>query len=188
MTPADPGPDDGVLATQALAGSEAAFATLMQRHRSRVYRLILNSVADPDEALDLVQETFLSAYRALGRYDAARPMAAWLATIALNKCRDRARRRALRRFFFGARTIDDLADTLAAAHPDQAQAAEQRQETARLRAALALLPATLREPLLLCTVEEMRQSEAAALLGISTKAVETRIRRARAKLAELLDG
>ncbi len=50
------------------------------------------------------------------------------------------------------------------------------------------LPAALREPLLLCTVEEMRQSDAAALLGISTKAVETRIRRARAKLLELLDG
>ncbi|KQM41217.1 RNA polymerase sigma factor [Sphingomonas sp. Leaf10] len=188
MTPADVGPDDGALAARALAGSEAAFATLMQRHRSRVYRLILNSVADPDEALDLVQETFLSAYRALGRYDAARPMSAWLATIALNKCRDLARRRALRRFFFGARTIYDLADTLAAVDPDQVQAAEQRQETARLRAALARLPATLREPLLLCTVEGMRQSDAAALLGISTKAVETRIRRARARLTDMLNG
>lgn len=186
MTSADPGPDDGELAALALTGNEPAFARLVQRHRSRVYRLILNSVADPDEALDLVQETFLSAYRALGRYDASRPMTAWLATIALNKCRDFARRRALRRFFFGARPIDDLADTIAANAPDQAIAAEQRQETARLRAAIALLPATLREPLLLCTVEEMRQSDAAALLGISTKAVETRIRRARARLVELL--
>lgn len=187
MTAADPGPDDGELVASALAGSEPAFAVLMQRHRSRVYRLILNSVADADEALDLVQETFLSAYRALGRYDASRPMAAWLATIALNKCRDFARRRALRRFFFGAKPIDDFAELVAATDPDQAIAAEQRQEAARLRAAIAMLPAALREPLLLCTVEEMRQSDAAALLGISTKAVETRIRRARAKLAELLD-
>ncbi|KQN78481.1 RNA polymerase sigma factor [Sphingomonas sp. Leaf62] len=188
MTVADPGPDDGDLAAKALAGSEAAFASLMQRHRSRVYRLILNSVGDPDEALDLVQETFLSAYRALGRYDGSRPMAAWLATIALNKCRDLARRRALRRFFFGARSVDEMADSIATNGPDQAVAAEQRQETARLRAAIAMLPATLREPLLLCTVEEMRQSDAAALLGISTKAVETRIRRARIRLAELLAG
>lgn len=186
MSAADPGPSDGELAARASAGSEAAFATLMQRHRSRVYRLILNSVADPDEALDLVQETFLSAHRALGRYDGARPMAAWLATIALNKCRDRARRRALRRFFFGARAIDDLTETLAADIPDQAQAAEQREESARLRAAIALLPTNLREPLLLCAVEEMKQTDAAALLGITPKAVETRIRRARAQLAQSL--
>ncbi len=186
MTAIDTGVSDGDLAAMARTGSEAAFAMLMQRYKGRVYRLALNSVADPDEALDVVQETFLSAYRALARYDPVRPMASWLAAIALNRCRDRARRRALRQFFFGARPVDDLADTVAAGDPDPAQSAADRQELAQVRLAIARLPASLREPLLLCTVEEMRHADAAALLGISPKAVETRIRRARAKLTELL--
>ena len=186
MTAIDASASDGDLAALAQAGSDAAFATLMQRYKGRIYRLALNSIADPDEALDVVQETFLSAYRALARYDPARPMAAWLSAIALNKCRDRARRRALRAFFFGARSVDDLADSVAATYADPAQSAADRQELARVRVAITSLPAALREPLLLCTVEEMRQADAAVLLGISPKAVETRIRRARARLTEML--
>ncbi|MDJ0277603.1 sigma-70 family RNA polymerase sigma factor [Sphingomonas sp. 2R-10] len=187
MTAIDASTRDDALVALARTGDEAAFAALMQRYKGRVYRLALNSIADPDEALDVVQDTFLSAYRALSRYDPERSLATWLAAITLNKCRDRARRRALRAFFFGARPIDDLADTLAAGDADPARSAADRQELARVRAAMAGLPAALREPLLLCTVEEMRHAEAATLLGITPKAVETRIRRARARLNELLE-
>ncbi len=177
---------DGDLAVLARSGGEAAFAALMRRHRSRVYRLILNNVADADEALDLVQETFLSAHRALARYDPARPMAAWLAAIALNKCRDWSRRRALRRFLWSARPVEEMADTLADDLPRHDAAAADRQELARLRRAIAALPATLREPLVLCAVEEMSHAEAAAILNLTPKAVETRLRRARIRLREML--
>lgn len=177
---------DGDLAALAHRGREAAFAELFARHRSRVYRLILNNVADADEALDLVQETFLSAHRALGRYDAARPMAGWLATIALNKCRDWSRRRTVRRWLWRARPIEDVADTLGDGAPGQDAAAADRDRLTRLRAAIAELPAALREPLVLCAVEGASQGEAAAILGISAKAVETRLRRARQRLSEML--
>lgn len=66
--------------------------------------------------------------------------------------------------------------------PD-AEAAD-REEMARLSRAIAELPAALREPLILHTIDELSQAETAAILSISEKAVETRIRRARAKLAE----
>jgi RNA polymerase sigma-70 factor (ECF subfamily) len=58
-----------------------------------------------------------------------------------------------------------------------------RDDLARTLADIARLPAPLREPLLLCTIHELSQAEAAQALGISAKAVETRIRRARAALA-----
>jgi RNA polymerase sigma-70 factor (ECF subfamily) len=177
---------DGELATLARGGRDAAFAALMQRHRRPVYRLIVNNVADADEALDLVQETFLSAHRALGRYDETRSMRTWLAAIALNKCRDWARRRALRRFLWAAKPIDDWADSIASDMPDHGVAAEDRQLLARLRRAIAELPASLREPLVLCAVEEMSQAEAALMLGITVKAVETRVRRARIRLETML--
>ena len=177
---------DGDLVTLAVAGTDAAYAEIVRRHRSHVYRLVLGNVADADEVLDLVQETFLSAHRALRRYDPARPMRGWLATIALNKCRDWARRRTVRRFFTFARDIDDVAGAMPDDRPDQAVVAADRQELARLRRAIAALPASLREPLVLHAIEGMSQAEAASVLRITGKAVEMRLRRARIRLGEML--
>src|SRR3569623_764419 len=76
--------DDAELAALSIAGRDAAFAEIMRRHREPVYRIIAGNIGDPDEALDLVQETFVAAHRALARYEPDRPMRRWLATIALN--------------------------------------------------------------------------------------------------------
>jgi RNA polymerase sigma factor CnrH len=177
---------DGELAALSIAGRDAAFAEIMRRHREAVYRVALGNTADPDEALDLTQETFVSAHLALRRYDGDRPMRAWLASIALNKCRDWARRRAVRRLFRFATPIDDVADLIADEHPGPETAAADRQSMRRLALAVADLPASLREPLVLHTVEGMSQAETAAILSITQKAVETRLRRARIKLTEML--
>ncbi|MBB5712607.1 sigma-70 family RNA polymerase sigma factor [Sphingomonas xinjiangensis] len=179
---------DGDLADFAAAGQDRAFAEIMRRHRQRVYRLILANVGDPDEALDLVQETFVSAHGALRRYDRERPMSAWLSRIAINKCRDWARRRAVRRFLRLATSLEDIVDRHADERPLQDDEAASRMELARLSSAMAHLPASQREPLVLCTVEGLSQAEAAAVLSTSEKAVETRIRRARIRLGELLAG
>lgn len=177
---------DGELAALSLGGREAAFGEIMRRHRVSMYRLIFGNIADADEALDLVQESFVSAYGALARYDQARPMRSWLAAIALNKCRDWHRRRAVRRLFVFALPLDarsaDVPDDQAP--PDVALA--DREEVRRVALAVAALPTTLREPLVLRSVQDLSQGETAAILGISEKAVETRVRRARAKLSELL--
>ena len=177
---------DGELAALSSAGRDAAFAEIMRRHRDPVYRIVAGNIADADEALDLVQETFVSAHRALVRYEAERPMRRWLTTIALNKCRDWRRRRAVRRLFAFAVPLDEATLQVAEdrALPDAEVAA--RQELARVAHAIAELPAALREPLVLCTLQDMTQAETAATLSISEKAVETRVRRARARLVERL--
>lgn len=177
---------DGELAALSIAGRDAAFAEIMRRHRDPVFRIVSGNIGDADEALDLVQETFVSAHRALFRYEADRPMRRWLATIALNKCRDWRRRRAVRRLFAFARPLDDASTQIAddRALPD-AEAAD-RQELAGVARAIAELPAALREPLVLRTLQDMSQAETAAILSITEKAVETRVRRARARLAEKL--
>ena len=177
---------DGELATLAEAGADAAYREIVRRHSSQVYRLIVGNVSDPDEALDLVQETFISAHGALRRFDTSRPMAAWLSVIALNKCRDWARRRSVRRFFAFARPIDEVAGELASNVPGSDVAAADRQELERLRHAISDLPTALREPLILHSVEGMSQAETASMLGITEKAVETRLRRARIRLTDML--
>jgi len=178
--------DDGELAALSLGGREAAYAEIMRRHRDGLYRLVLGNIADPEEALDLVQESFVAAHLALARYDATRSMRGWLSTIALNKCRDWRRRRAVRRLFAFALPLDASSAEVPEdrALPDR-QAAD-RAELQRTAAAIAELPDALREPLVLCTVEDMSQAEAASVLGITEKAVETRVRRARAKLSQRL--
>lgn len=175
---------DGELAALTLAGRRSAFTEIMRRHREPIYRLIRGHIGDPEEALDLVQECFVSAYKRLDSYDRVRPLRAWLSRIAINKCRDWARRRAVRRFLLGSASA-----TQAGAVPDPAppldEAAADRQELDRLWRAIAGLPRNLREPLVLRTVEGLSQAETALVLRISEKAVETRVYRARKRLAEL---
>lgn len=176
---------DAQAVAAALSGHQAGFAWLMERHRASVFRFARGHLGDDDEALDITQECFVSAFAALRRYDEARSFRTWLLAIAVNKCRDWARRRAVRRFFTFALPLED-AFTVADSAPGPEDALASRQDAARIRAALAALPANLREPLVLCTVEGLSQLEAGAVLGINRKAVETRIYRARQKLAELL--
>ena len=176
---------DAELASSALAGQQSAYGELMRRHREAVFRLARGHVGDATEALDITQETFISAFAALARYDGARPFRLWVSRIAINKCHDWARRRAVRRFFTFARPIEEavaVADD-ALTPEDELQS---RDELAQIHAAIAALPANLKDVLLLRTIEGMSQAEAAQTLGVSEKAVETRLYRARNKLAEQL--
>jgi RNA polymerase sigma-70 factor (ECF subfamily) len=177
---------DGELATLSIAGRDAAFAEIMRRHRQPIFRMVRACVGEPDEALDLLQETFVAAHQALPRYDAARSMRAWLSTIAINKCRDWGRKRTVRRFFSRAIAIGNEAEAVADDQVAVDDAASDRQELDRVTRAISALPTNLKEPLVLRTIEGLSQIETAAVLSISEKAVETRLYRARAKLAEHL--
>lgn len=179
-------PDDATLVARALDGDQSGYAGLMARHRDAVYRLARAHAGEAD-ALDVTQAAFIAAFDALKRYDTARPFRPWLLRIALNKCRDRARQRAVRAFFTRARPIDEA---LAVADPGPSPdvLADDRQRLARTRKALTMLSPAHRDVLILCGVEGMGHDEAAALLGISAKAVEMRLYRARAALREKMRG
>lgn len=172
---------DGDLAALSLTGEQAAFTALVRRHKEPLHRLVARLIGDDDEALDLVQEAFVSAHRALRHYDRNRPMRAWLSRIAINKARDWRRRRAVRRLIQVILPIDYGMDAADPASSAETQAAD-RQELEKVAAAIAVLPASLRETLVLRTIEGLSQSETAQTLGISEKAVETRLYRARQRL------
>jgi RNA polymerase sigma-70 factor (ECF subfamily) len=177
---------DGELATLSIAGRQAAFAEIVRRYRQPIFRLTRAFIGDADEALDLTQEAFVAAHQALARYDPNRSMQAWLTTIAVNKCRDWARKRAVRRFLSFALPNDDQVEAIADDGAAVDVAAADRQELGRVSRAIASLPANLKEPLVLRTIEGLSQAETAEVLGISQKAVETRLYRARARLLEKL--
>lgn len=176
---------DAELAVLALGNRQAAFRELLARHREPVFRFVRANVGDSDEALDVTQEVFVSAFAALKRYDTARPFAAWLRRIALNKCRDWARRRRVRSFFTRAAPLEEAFAVRDESPPVDVQAAD-RVELGRIAAAIALLPTRQREVLVLRTVEALSQAEAAELLGVSEKTIETRLYRARTRLRKIL--
>lgn len=176
---------DAVLVRGALAGDAQAQRALVERHRAAVYRLARVATGDAEDALDIAQQTFMAAFTALARYDAALPFRSWISAIALNKCRDWARRRAVRRLF-ALPLPEDAAEWVVADAPSPEVVAQDRTELAATARAIAALPAQLKNVLILRTIEGMSQQETAAALGISTKAVETRLYRARQKLTQVL--
>jgi RNA polymerase sigma factor CnrH len=179
------GDEDAALVKRALGGEDAAFAQLMGRHKQWAYRFVRRYVGNPDDAYDVLQDTFFSAWLALSRYEPSRPFDIWLRRIALNKCRDRARREAVRRVF--ARVSGDEAEGLELSDPGAGPEAlvATEQEVEQLERSIALLPRSLKEPLLLTALEGLSHQQAAEVLGTNAKAVEMRIYRARERLSAL---
>ena len=176
---------DAELARGALAGDVRAQRALVDRHRDALYRLARTATGDPEEALDVVQEAFLAAFGALHRYDPARSLRGWLAAITLNKSRDWMRRQKVRRFL-RLPGSDDAALLVRDEAPLPDEVAQQRDALAITARAVAALPPNLKDVLLLRTTEGLSQTETALALGVSEKAVETRLYRARQKLAAVL--
>ncbi|MEP7210328.1 MAG: RNA polymerase sigma factor [Alphaproteobacteria bacterium] len=183
MTASPANPADAELVARALKGDRLAFDAFVRRHQEPLYRFVRRYVGDADESLDLVQETFVAAWEALPRYDLKRAASPWLRRIALNKCRDWSRRRAVRRFFYSAVDIESAA---AAAQHASEDPGDTSGALDRLDAAISALPAALKEPLLLTVFDGLSHQEAGLVLKISTKAVETRLYRARKALTEAL--
>jgi RNA polymerase sigma factor CnrH len=177
---------DASLAVLARAGDHAAFAALMRRHKGWVYRFVCRYVSDRDDAYDVLQESFVSAWQALARFDPERPFEAWLRRIALNKCRDRARRNAVKHAalrLFGL----ESAGLGKEATPGADDTAQSGAAARRLESAIARLPRQLKEPLVLTALEGLSHKEAGAFLGINAKAVEMRVYRAKRRLAAELE-
>jgi RNA polymerase sigma-70 factor (ECF subfamily) len=175
---------DAALATRAAGGDDQAYAALMRRHKASLYSFVRRYIGDPEAALDVLQETFVAAWQAIRRYDGGRPFATWLRAIALNKCRDRGRRLAVRRLVFGATDLDS-AEARRQADPqgDAEGELQSAQRFAALDRAIARLPDKLKVPLILTQLEGFSQQAAAEQLGVSVKTIETRIYRARRRLA-----
>jgi RNA polymerase sigma-70 factor (ECF subfamily) len=184
VTPVDD-PSNAELAIAARDGNHAAFSAIMRRHKAWLYRFVRHYVADRDDAYDVLQESFVSAWGALSRYDPERPFEAWLRRIALNKCRDRARRNAVRRAALQFMTATGLGPTETAPPPDSPPRSVDALK--RLEQAVAALPRPLKEPLVLTALEGLSHKEAGDILGINAKAVETRVYRAKKQLATVLD-
>jgi len=182
---------DEALAVEARRGSEAAFQLLVERYERPVYGLLLRIVRRPETAEDLAQETFLKAFRALGRFDPERKFSSWLFKIAHNAALDALRRDGHEPLSLDAPVGDSEEAPELPADPKAenpfARAAG-RDLGRALEAALRGLRPQYREILLLRFVEELSYEEIAEVLGTPLGTVKIHLFRARRDLARALAG
>jgi RNA polymerase sigma-70 factor (ECF subfamily) len=173
----EPAEQDAALVTRALAGSEAAFRELVDRHYANCGRFAYRLLGQRQDAEDAVQETFVRMHHALNRYDERNTFRAWLYRILVRSCGNvaRGRSRRWRRFV----SVD------AVEHP-AAPAADGALRDA-LQRALELVDAPLREAFLLKYAEGFEYTEIAAITGASVPALKMRVMRARDAMRPALE-
>lgn len=188
MSSGPDGENDADLIRRARAGEERAYTLLIRRHKEALYRFARRYTGNSDDAYEIVQLTFISAWKALARFDTGRAFDTWLRAIALNKCRDRARRAKVRGFVFGPRSVKDREEPPDPPSPIPGPEMElvSRDELRRVDDAISQLPDGLKAPLVLTAIEGLSMSEAADLLGMTPKAVEGRLYRARKILSDVM--
>jgi RNA polymerase sigma-70 factor (ECF subfamily) len=173
---------DEQIAAAAKGGHRDAFEILVRRHKAGIYRFVRRYVGQGDDAYDILQNCFVSAWTGLARYDPGRPFLPWLRVIALNKCRDFARRQKVRRLILKAFAAEtEIAKAVPPGETRDAMDGE-AERLSRLDKAITRLPAFYKEPLLLTTVSGLSHIEAAEELGTTPKAIEMRLYRARKKI------
>jgi len=180
----DPDADLVERARRAPGGDTRAFDELIARHRSRV---VANCryLASANESEDLAQEVLVKAYFALKKYESRAKFSTWLYRIKVNHCLNH--RRAEKRRAADV-AIDDAAPDAEAltVTPDADVALDRSADVTRVRAAVASLSETLRQPLVMRELDEMSYDEIAAALGLSLSAVKMRILRGRQELRAAL--
>ena len=177
---------ENALIAEAAKGSKAAFNRVMNEQAPRLQNIALRMMGNSSDAEDAVQEALAAAWFKLASFDLSRPISPWLTRITLNKCRDLLRKRRIRQFF-EFHSDNEAGMMIADDAPDPSAELQARQALYVMQKEITRLPATLREPFVLVTFGENSQAEAAHILGISEKAVETRIYRARHHLREIAE-
>ncbi len=181
-----PDPDRSLVALSA-AGDADAFAALVSRYQASIVNLARAMTADDGEADDLAQETFIRAYKAIGRFRGESTFRTWLHRVAVNVVQSHLKKRARRRRWFGP-SLDDH-DAAGQESPALATPATLEDDAARrelIDRALATLPADMRMAVTLRDVQGFDYAEIAAMLDIPIGTVESRIFRARQRLRPLL--
>jgi len=180
---------DSAAAEQARKGDQRAFGALVERHSRSVFRLAFRMTQNEQDAEDLVQETFLKAYKQLHRFDGRSAFGTWLYRIAANCSLDLIRARKNRRerqTTLNSETTDWL-DRVAAPDPSPERLARSGQVASLLKPALAQLTELERTAFVLRHYEGRGIEEIAGVLGVQTNAAKHSVFRAVQKLRRALE-
>lgn len=185
---------DEDLVARHLAGDPQAFAELVARHTGRLYNLAYRLTADQAEAEDIVQESFLRAFQALPRSQTGRAFKPWLFQIAVNRCRDWARRSRHRPLAFsslegvGLDEHDSPAESVPGLDPSPLEQVERDELGSALGRAVMALEEEDRVILTLRYNEGLSYAEMSQILEAPTGTIGTHLFRAKLRLRKALLG
>lgn len=191
--PPPPDTEEQALLDGLRAGSDEAFETLVRTTSPRLLAVARRIVGSDEDARDVLQEAYASAFKSIGRFEGNAKLSTWLHRIVVNMALMRLRTRKRK----PEESIDDLLPSFKDdGHMSQATSqwqegadvALERSETrAFVRAQIDKLPDTYRTVLLLRDIEELSTNDVAAMLDTTENAVKIRLHRARQALRALLD-
>jgi RNA polymerase sigma-70 factor (ECF subfamily) len=167
-----------------LAGDQMGYASLYEAFAPGIYRLCYSLVLNRQDAEDVTQETFVYAFKNLGRYDARRAsLKTWLYTIAVSRCRNTYRRKRL--------SLIDLLhvfqNDVPAPKSQSPEAAVERQDAKKaIEEALSSLTPPLREAIVLRYGHGLTYREIAEVMRCPPKTAESRVRLAHERLRRML--
>jgi len=168
-----------------------AFAELVHAHQDRVFGLCLRMLGDREEASDVAQEVFEALHAAVARFRGDSRLSTWIYKVAKNRCLNRLKH-LKRRGHDRTQPLDAVHEAELSAqpgHPGPAgpqEALLEKEQQARVQAAIARLPEDQRLLVVLRDIEGLTYDEIAAIAELPEGTVKSRLHRARAALVELL--
>jgi RNA polymerase sigma-70 factor, ECF subfamily len=172
---------------RARQGDSEAFRALVERHSRSVFRLAFRMTGNEQDAEDVVQESFLRAYRQLGRFESRANFGTWLYRITANCAVDLMRARQARHDQARGESLDDTAVELRTDAPGPERLSESSEIQRRIAAAMARLSPLERAAFTLRHHEGRSIDEISRMLGLGTSAAKHSVFRAVRKLRAALE-
>jgi RNA polymerase sigma-70 factor (ECF subfamily) len=164
-------------------GDTDAFEILVRRHQKTIFNLVYRMLGDYDEAAEISQEAFLSAYRAIGQFRGDANFSTWLYRIALNHAHTRRKSLVNQQ----QRLVPmDSTEPICDGRPDPEEAAQRKQIQVRVQDALNSLEPDDAKIILLKDLQDIPYEEVARVLEVPVGTVKSRLHRARRALKEKL--
>ncbi|TAN23315.1 MAG: sigma-70 family RNA polymerase sigma factor [Acidobacteria bacterium] len=160
------------------------FDAIVSHYHSRLYRIALRQLGNPEDAQDALQEALLLAYRHRDQFQGRSELVTWLTRIVINAARGQQRRRRAR----PASSLEEVTDAglqFADHHPSPEAHCLDRERHERLRRLLGRLSEPLRQAVVLCELRGLSCAQAAARLGCKPSTLKCRLFRARQRLTQL---
>ncbi|MBW3594114.1 MAG: sigma-70 family RNA polymerase sigma factor [Actinobacteria bacterium] len=152
----------------------------MRRHEDRVFAMALRMLGERSDALDATQEAFIAAFRKAKSFRGESAVGTWLYRIAINACKDLARKK-------NRWSAQDDVNEIADRDPQQRSVDEGVTTRLHVQEALAKLPDEYREPVIMHDLGGISYEEIATATGVPVGTVKSRISRGRRRLADLLE-
>lgn len=162
-----------------LRGNKDAYAILVDKYKNKIYGLLLKMGASPEDAQDIAQETFITAYHKLGSHHSDRSFAGWIYTIAIRTLQERYR---------GNKNLKhlEIPDDYLSSLPNPENEAIHQENKSELSRIVNKLPSNYRLILMLRYTNDLTYEEIEQITGLTSNQIRNGLHRAKKRLQKMI--